>query len=149
MPRCSVVQWIRAATALVALLGAGPLALAGGGHGHGGHAGGSGHASGGASFAGHAMAGHGGHIVTSPGVLHPGRNDRRFHGVRGGHAGGWWLAAGGAYVYAPVYPVYPAYAQGAVIVEPAYAYYCNALQGYYPEVQTCPEPWLIVVPGGE
>jgi hypothetical protein len=26
-------------------------------------------------------------------------------------------------------------------------YYCQSAQGYYPQVQSCPEPWVPVPPG--
>jgi hypothetical protein len=52
------------------------------------------------------------------------------------------------YPYYP-YPAYPAYTE-----EPAYVeqgvdvrYYCPDYRDYYPTVQTCPSPWLQVVPG--
>lgn len=109
------------------------------GHGHGGHAAGAGAAhgsphgagagprvSGGAAHAWRGSPGfHGGHWV---------------HGLRGGSVGWWWVGAA-----APLYvqPVAPA----ALLVPQESLYYCNVLQAYYPEVQTCPEPWLPVSPG--
>jgi len=49
----------------------------------------------------------------------------------------------------PLVYVQPGYALPGAYVEPAYGYYCNSLQGFYPEVQSCPEPWTLVVPGSE
>ncbi|MDE2344613.1 MAG: hypothetical protein KGL63_14705 [Betaproteobacteria bacterium] len=68
-----------------------------------------------------------------------------------------------AYVYAgyPAYPAYPAYPTTVVVQQqapamPAYVqapqayapaqqapmwYYCDAAGGYYPYVQSCPQPW--------
>ncbi|MGZ5269794.1 MAG: hypothetical protein ACXWC6_04190 [Ramlibacter sp.] len=81
------------------------------------------------------------------GAPHHFHNGHWIHGVRGGQFGWWWVAGGTAYLYAqPVYPYPDAYAPGAVVIDPGYRYYCNALQAYFPEVQSCPEPWLLVVP---
>ena len=33
--------------------------------------------------------------------------------------------------------------------EPAYWYYCDSAGGYYPDVETCPEPWVRVPPRAE
>lgn len=115
------------------------FAHGGGGHGHGGHGAGAGaahgsphgagagpHLSGGPAHGWHGAPGfHGGHHVNS---------------LRGGSVGWWWVGAA-----APLYvqPVAPA----ALLVPQESLYYCNVLQAYYPEVQTCPEPWLLVNPG--
>jgi hypothetical protein len=70
-----------------------------------------------------------------------------FHGVRGGQVGWWWVAAAPAYLYLqPGYPVTSTYDPAAVATQPIYGYFCNPLQRYYPEVQSCPEPWTVVVP---
>jgi len=147
MSRFSSIARVRAAAASVVFLGAGLLALPADGHGHGGRGGGAGHGEGGghsadrSSFAaGHAAPGVRGRIAGGRGV------PRGYwsHGIRGGQPGWWWVGAGGAYLYAPGYSTY---VPGGAMVEPAFRYYCNILQGYYPDVQNCPEPWVIVEPG--
>lgn len=132
------------ATLVVAAFGLGALpAHAGGGHGHG--------------------HGHGGpNVVVSVGG--PGY----WYGPRGGYWGGPW-GWRRPYYYAPYptyYGYYPAppvvYAPQPIVVqqpapvyierEPApppppaesYWYYCPSRRGYYPTVDTCPEPWLKV-----
>jgi hypothetical protein len=57
------------------------------------------------------------------------------------------------------FPPYEVYAPPPVIVQgppvyaqpapPAYWYYCPSARAYYPYVQSCPEPWLAVVPKTE
>ncbi len=69
----------------------------------------------------------------------------------------WWY-------YPPPYPPYYVYSPPPVIVQeppvyiqppppapppPSYWYYCPSAGGYYPTVQTCPEPWLRVQPRTE
>ena len=85
---------------------------------------------------------------------------RRFEGRRHFDQGGvligggplWW---GAPYPYWP-YPGYM-YAPPPVVLEPpqysqqeppAYWYYCPSAHAYYPSVSTCPEPWVLVAPGG-
>ena len=96
-----------------------------------------------------------------------------FHqwGGRGFHHGGhgrvfivgptFWWGAPYPYYYPYPYPVYaPAPAPVIVEQEPAYAaqqpvtpqsywYYCQSAKGYYPNVQSCPEAWVKVVPRAE
>jgi hypothetical protein len=99
-----------------------------GGHGHGGH-------------------GHGGHGGSWSGSI-------------GVTVGPWWPWWGGPY-YPYYYPYYPAYPQPSVIirespdlyvepapqpVKPRYWYYCPDARGYYPDVRSCPQGWLKVVP---
>lgn len=118
----------------------------GGGHMGGGHRGG--HAGGhiGAVHAG----GPAGRVVAPGGQFHGGgfhahggspafHHGHWVHGVRGGTAGWWWVGAAAVPLY--VQPVAP-----AVLVQPQALYYCSALQAYYPETLTCPEPWLLVGP---
>lgn len=123
------------------LLAVAPLAVSahGGGHGggHGTHAGAmaGAHASApGARFVGAGPRFNGGGFHASG--FHHGH---WIHGVRGGQLGWFWVGAA-----APLYvePLVPA----AVLVPPESLYYCSALQAYYPEVQNCPEPWLLVSP---
>ncbi|HTX54221.1 MAG TPA: hypothetical protein VMD08_12465 [Candidatus Baltobacteraceae bacterium] len=59
------------------------------------------------------------------------------------------------YAYPYYYPPAPVVVQQApppVVVqppaEPAYWYYCQNPQGYYPYVQSCPHGWMKVVPQG-
>jgi hypothetical protein len=121
---------------LVLALGA-PVSEARGGGG-GGHGGGRGH---GFSHHGH-FHGHG----------------RVFVGVAPWWGVGWWgpwWYDWPAY-YPGYYPYYdPLAAEPPVYIERApadqpppagYWYYCESAGGYYPGVQTCPEPWVKVAP---
>jgi len=62
---------------------------------------------------------------------------------------GWW---GPPYYYP--YPAPPVIAQQPPVYEqpaappqaPAYWYYCQNPQGYYPYIQQCPNGWMQVVP---
>jgi hypothetical protein len=70
----------------------------------------------------------------------------------------WWGPARPYYWYPPPY-YYP---PGRIVVEepqvyvqpppappaapPAYWYYCPSTEGYYPQVQSCSEPWVRVPP---
>ncbi|SRR6266849_3024162 len=71
----------------------------------------------------------------------------------------WW--GWGPYPYWGYYPPPPYYVDPAVLEPPvyiqqsapppspasqAYWYYCQSASGYYPMVQTCPEPWVLVSP---
>jgi hypothetical protein len=115
--------------------------MSGGGHGGGGHAG---------SHHGTAHGHHGGRIVVGVGPWW-------------GWWGGWpgWYYPPAYYPYYPYYPYDPYYAPPAIVTEPpvyiqrelevqpapqAYWYYCESAAGYYPTVQSCPEPWLKVPP---
>jgi hypothetical protein len=54
------------------------------------------------------------------------------------------------YPYAYVPPVYggPAYTEAPTYIEQGEVrYFCPDYQAYYPNVQTCPSPWMQVVPG--
>src|SRR5262245_58714712 len=61
-----------------------------------------------------------------------------------------------AYPYAYPYPAYPAYAPPVVVQSqpttyvqqetPAYWYYCQASQAYYPYVNECQSGWIQVPP---
>jgi len=95
-----------------------------------------------------------------------------FHEWHDGRLGWWWVTDGVWYYYpAPAYP-YPTYVPEPVVVvappppppapvvveppppaiqaapPPQSWYYCEELQGYYPNVQTCPGPWH-PVPAGQ
>jgi len=52
------------------------------------------------------------------------------------------------YYYPPVYPV-PAYSEPPVYIEQGSGvlYYCPDSRDYYPNVPTCPSPWMQVLPG--
>jgi hypothetical protein len=69
--------------------------------------------------------------------------------------GWWWIAAGAWYFYPePVYPYpYPdPYIPPVVVEQPTPApqpaaqfwYYCEASNGYYPYVSSCPSDWKLV-----
>ena len=59
------------------------------------------------------------------------------------------------YVYSPPPvivqepPVYVQQAPAPAAPPPAYWYYCQSAQGYYPSVPACPEPWVKVPPRPE
>jgi hypothetical protein len=75
-----------------------------------------------------------GHFPGHPPGIHGGVPGRGFVGVWPGWPWyGWWWGYPG-----PVYAPPPA---------PAYWYYCPAYGEYYPNVPTCPEPW-VPVPAG-
>lgn len=98
-------------------------------------------------------------------VLLPAAPSHAWHHGRGGVfigvGPGWWGPPWWGpypYWYPPYYPYYP---PPQVIVEPpsnyvqqepapaappAYWYYCASAQGYYPQVQSCPEAWVKVAP---
>lgn len=84
---------------------------------------------------------------------------------RGGHRGygGIGISIGPVWggAYYPYYPYYPYYAVPPTVApqqpdvyvqpapqaeEPAYWYYCQSPEGYYPYVKRCPSGWLRVVP---
>jgi hypothetical protein len=82
---------------------------------------------------------------------------------------GWWGGPfwyGRPYAYYPYAYPYPYYPQPVVVAppveqpvyvertpapaqQPAYWYYCESEEGYYPDVETCPEPWVRVPPRSE
>jgi hypothetical protein len=84
---------------------------------------------------------------------------------RHGH-GGVFIGVGPGFWWGPPYPYYwyppPYYPPAQIVVEqppvyvqpapappaapPAYWYYCPGAQGYYPQVQSCSEPWVQVAP---
>ena len=116
-------------TVLVLAVAAPDAALAAaGGQGRGGHVGGH------SSFGGHS-GGHPG-FVGDPShrgfVGHP----RFFRG----HRGFVVVAPGFGF-----YPAYPYYYDAAPYTD--YWYYCPSAGAYYPNVATCPEPW-VPVPAG-
>jgi len=80
------------------------------------------------------------------------RGGRWAHEAHDGRLGWWWVAGGAWYFYpAPVYPYPDPYeppvtvAAAPSVVPPAPLpktwYYCEAAQGYYPYVPTCPGGW--------
>lgn len=114
-----------------------------GGHfgGHGGHAG---------AVAGTHAPGPAGRVVAGAPHVHgdgfhgravsPGfHHGHWIHGVHAGHLGWWWVGAAAPLTVQPVAPA-------ALLVQPQARYWCNVLQAYYPEVLTCPEPWMLVMP---
>jgi len=76
-----------------------------------------------------------GHHAFRPGF------DGRHHFVRGPHVG---VFVGVPLFVPPVYPAYypPTYAYEAPA--PSYWYYCPSYGAYYPNVSSCPEPWVPV-----
>jgi hypothetical protein len=103
-------------------------AYANGGHGGGGHGGGRG-------FSG----GHGAH----PAFHHFHHRGRVFVGVAPFFAFPYWDYP--AYYYPPVVvqPDPPVYIQQQPGSQ-QYWYYCPSARAYYPNVPTCPEPWVPV-----
>ncbi|HWT80319.1 MAG TPA: hypothetical protein VN648_16165, partial [Candidatus Methylomirabilis sp.] len=88
-------------------------------------------------------------------------------GVGPGYWGPWWYGPGYPYYPYPYYPYpdypYPYYGGPPAVMQqqppvyiqqelqgqtqqPAYWYYCQNPQGYYPHVQECPGGWMTVVP---
>ena len=115
---------------------------------HGGHGGGGGHAFGGPH------GGFGGHR---------GFEGHRFEGHHGFHGRGF-IGIGPSFYWGPYGdPFWPygsygsyAYAPSPVMVQPppvyiekppaGYWYYCPSVRAYYPNVQSCAEPWMPVAP---
>jgi len=115
---------------------------------HGGHGGGGGHAFGGphGGFGGH--RGFEGHRFEG----HHGFHGRGFIGIGpsfywGSYGDPFWpYGSYGSYAYTP----------SPVIVQPppvyiekppaGYWYYCASVRAYYPNVQSCAEPWMPVAP---
>ena len=103
---------------------------------------------GGPGFAGHPPVGHFGrpatHVVRPPVVPHHGFDGRHF--VRGPHVG---VFVGAPFIVPLVYPYYypPAYTYDPAPTydqAPSYWYYCQSYGQYYPNVSSCPEPWVTV-----
>jgi hypothetical protein len=148
----------------------------GGGRGGGGHAASGGHPGGHPGMGqGGRVTGGPPHFTTGPmhftggrPIGHPGVGGRP-PAVIVGHPPHHRVIVGGAFVvgapffwYPPYpYPYYPypypyvspayggpAYTQTPTYIEQgAIAYYCPDYQDYYPNVQSCPSPWMQVVPG--
>jgi hypothetical protein len=119
-----------ALVAVAVVLAAAPLSYAAphGGHGPAGH-----------SPVGH-FGGHAPHVARPAFVPHPGfHGDRHF--VRGPHVG---VFVGAPFIVPS--PVYPYYYPPTYTYEPApnYWYYCQSYGQYYPNVASCPEPWVTV-----
>ena len=74
----------------------------------------------------------------------------RFEARRFDHGGLHRGFRGGAVIVAPFYwPSYPYAADPGYVYQtpaPTYWYYCPSYGAYYPNVQSCPEPW-VPVPG--
>ncbi|HKO88495.1 MAG TPA: hypothetical protein VJU83_08255 [Burkholderiales bacterium] len=78
------------------------------------------------------------------------------HGHHGSRFGWWWVVGPAFYFYSgPVYPYPDPYIPPAVVVEsvpimqsedtdPAYYYFCENPEGYYPYVQECATEWIPV-----
>ena len=91
---------------------------------------------GGRDFPGHFHGGHGFH----------GGGARIFVGVGPAWPAPWWYyPPQPAYVYAPPVIVQPAPVYVAPPPPSQYWYFCQSFNAYYPQVQTCPEPWLTVL----
>ena len=123
----------------------------GGGFGGGGHVGG-GHAFGGGHFVGSAHQGFGGH---------PGFDGHHFEGHRFDHDrfhGRAFVGVGPSFYWDPYWDPYWPYGPytyapaplsvGAspLYVEKPQAGYCGGVAAYYPNVQSCPQPWVRVAP---
>ena len=56
------------------------------------------------------------------------------------------------YYYPPAYPEAPVYSEPPTYIEQGsniqFQYYCPDYRDYYPNVASCPSPWMQVVPGG-
>jgi hypothetical protein len=74
------------------------------------------------------------------------------HIVIGGPSWWWnvpypyWNYPGWAYGPPPVVTEPPIYVERPQPAPQAYWYYCRSYGAYYPNVQTCPEPWVSVTP---
>ena len=85
---------------------------------------------------------------------HGGHHHRHFHGstVFFGSSffwSPWWYAPWPYYppYYSTVVTEPPVYIQGPTgPTVPSFWYYCQSAQGYYPNVQSCPEDWIRVPP---
>ena len=123
----------------------------GGGHGGGGGFGGGGHAGGGHAFGGP----HGGFAGHHGFDGHHGFAGHHFHRFHGGAFGGfgpywapywdpyWGYWPYGPYSYAPSAPTVEA---PPVYIEKPQAGYCPSGPAYYPNVQSCAEPWTHAAP---
>ena len=138
--------------------GRGPGHHSGGGRpGPGPGVGPSGRGASGRGGAGGHGGGHGGRPGGGHGGFHGhGQGHGHGHGFRGGGGafigiGPWWW---NPFWYYPSPYWYPP--PSAVVdqswgyvqrqPEPAYWYYCQSANAYYPSVPSCPEPWILVAP---
>jgi hypothetical protein len=138
--------------------GRGPGHHSGGGRpGPGPGVGPSGRGASGRGGAGGHGGGHGGRPGGGHGGFHGhGQGHGHGHGFRGGGGafigiGPWWWDP---FWYYPSPYWYPP--PSAVVdqswgyvqrqPEPAYWYYCQSANAYYPSVPSCPEPWILVAP---
>lgn len=130
------------------------------GHGSGGHAGiahgagGAGHAAPGFAAggvpAGPARPGHGPGWHPGPGVWrgpwgHGYGGWGPYYGIGVFGDWPWWVPAAPVYDVSPLYPAEPLIETAPEPVV-SYRFYCPAASAYYPDVPTCPVPWLRVVP---
>ncbi|MGI8423217.1 MAG: hypothetical protein ACR2NO_03750 [Chloroflexota bacterium] len=118
----------------------------GGGGAHRGDAGGHGHRG-----SPHHGGEHGRHHGRHPG--HHGHHHHRSHFGFGLALGAplWWGPGYYPYSYYPPYYYGPAYEPVLIRYverDPGYRYYCTEPAGFYPDVQSCPNTWLKVVPDG-
>lgn len=113
-----------------------------GGYSGGGHSGARSHARSGSHSYSHARPHYGARVVVGVPYYYPYRR--------------YYYAAPALYYPAPAYvaPAYYTPPPAPVYIEqpqaqpeaPAYWYYCPSAQGYYPQVQSCPEGWTRVAP---
>jgi len=133
----------------LALLANADVVFARSGGGRGGHAGVSGHVG--------VVSAHVGHpggrpfVSVRPGPVFIGRPPFFRHRVVVGGA----IVVGAPFFYSYPYPYYyppaaPVYSQPPTYIEQGGGpyYYCPDYRDYYPNVSTCPSPWLQVLPGG-
>ena len=124
---------------------------------------------GGARHGGGGMRGGEGGRQGHGGSAHHGGDHGRHHGHHRGHhhhhghhrshfgfglalgAPLWWGPGYYPYAYYPPYYYAPAYEPVLIRYverDPGYRYYCTEPAGFYPDVQSCPNAWLKVVPDG-
>ena len=83
---------------------------------------------------------HGGHSHFHSG----GGGARFFVGVGPVWAAPWWYSPAPAYVYTPP-PIVVVQPPPVYVAPPQrYWYFCQSFNAYYPQVPSCPEPWMMV-----
>lgn len=132
-------RWIAFLLATALLAGAGSALAGGRGHGHFGRSSGA-------------------FVAVHPGARAIFRSAPIVHSRPFVHRGGRVIVGSAIVVGAVGYPYYyypPAYVPPAYVEEPPVSYieqsdqvlyYCPDSRAYYPNVATCPSPWLKVVP---
>jgi hypothetical protein len=125
----SMILWCAVFALMLSGATGSAFARNGGFHGGGFH-GGAGFHGGGMRYSGGPQARHG---------------YRRFRDFRGRGV----IVIGGPFFWDPYYNDPTLYPVGTVYTSPDnnYSYYCNDPAGYYPDVPSCPNGWLRVVPG--